>query len=180
MIQVGLTREEARVVRLACEPKRQAEIPFEDYPVLRGFIAKLSAGLIASVDAWVIYFDGNLPNKEWVLSYRVGGSEVIHTPTIHAHTNNQAEYLALTHALIDLSLKCEGRGIRDFHVIVRGDSQLILRQMSGAYRCRDKALKVLHLRATNLIFQLTERFGLTFEFEWVDRKQNNLALGLPD
>ena len=180
VIKVELTREEARVVRNACEPKREAEVVLEDYPVLCGFIAKLNAGLIISMDALVIYFDGNKPGKDWVLSYRVGNSDVIHTPTQRAETNNQAEYLSLINALIDLRIKCLARELRYFHVIVRGDSQLILRQMSGAYRCKNPGLQVLHKTANGLVASLRNEFGLTFDFEWVNRKQNNKALGLPD
>ena len=34
--------------------------------------------------------------------------------------------------------------------------------------------------ANGLVASLRNEFGLTFDFEWVNRKQNNKALGLPD
>ncbi len=62
-------------------------------------------------------------------------------------TNNQAEYIAIIEAL--------GRIARDFgfenELYVYSDSQLMVRQLLGEYKVKEKELKILHSRAEELI-----------------------------
>jgi ribonuclease HI len=62
-------------------------------------------------------------------------------------TNNQAEYIAIIEAL--------GRIGRDFgfgnELYVYSDSQLVVRQLLGEYKVKEKELRVLHSRAADLI-----------------------------
>ncbi len=59
-------------------------------------------------------------------------------------TNNQAEYYALIRGLEELSKMYLG------HVIVQGDSQLIINQMAKKWRVNKKELKPLYQRAKDL------------------------------
>ncbi|MCX8082522.1 MAG: ribonuclease HI family protein [bacterium] len=60
-------------------------------------------------------------------------------------TNNIAEYTALITALIEcLQYKPE-------KLEIRSDSQILIRQMQGSYRVRDKYLQKLYFIATHLI-----------------------------
>lgn len=60
-------------------------------------------------------------------------------------TNNVAEYRALLHCLRKASeLRCS-------KLIVHSDSQLMVRQLNGEYRVRDRKLAPLFLEATRLL-----------------------------
>ena len=60
-------------------------------------------------------------------------------------TNNVAEYLALLYALQEaLKARCT-------HVMVKTDSELLVRQLSGQYKVRDPQLRLLHDLARHLI-----------------------------
>ena len=60
-------------------------------------------------------------------------------------TNNVAEYLALIYALQE-ALKH-----RYTHVAVKTDSELLVRQLQGAYKVREPHLRLLYDLATHLI-----------------------------
>ena len=79
-------------------------------------------------------------------------------------TNNQAEYhgliLGLRHAL----------AMGATSVVVRGDSQLVLRQLEGRYAVRKAELRPLHEQASRLLAQFS-----SFTLEWVPRLQNSGA-----
>jgi ribonuclease H / adenosylcobalamin/alpha-ribazole phosphatase len=59
-------------------------------------------------------------------------------------TNNVAEYYALVIALEELLI------LRAESVVVKSDSELLVKQMSGEYRVKLPALKFLHARAKRL------------------------------
>jgi len=63
-------------------------------------------------------------------------------------TNNEAEYTGL---LVGLR-KCVDLGID--HLLVRGDSQLIIRQLKGEYKVKSESLKPMYLEAIELIQQI--------------------------
>ena len=79
-------------------------------------------------------------------------------------TNNVAEYLALIYALQE--------ALRDGYaaVSVKTDSELLARQLSGAYRVRDPQLRLLYDLATHLIAGFT-----SCVVTHVPREQNTLA-----
>jgi len=65
--------------------------------------------------------------------------------SLGVHTNNEAEYLALIAALEYLR---EARAREaDFHL----DSELVVRQVTGAYRVKEPRLKALHARVVMLL-----------------------------
>ncbi len=79
-------------------------------------------------------------------------------------TNNVAEYRGLVAALEYLGT----HGHRD--VVIRSDSQLLTRQMTGRYRVRHPALRVLHARANELATALDR-----VRYEHVPRADNTHA-----
>src|SRR5690242_10814759 len=102
-----------------------------------------------------------------------GGDPRPHSVAMGHGTNNQAEY----HGLILALRQALAAGADE--VEVRGDSQLVLRQVEGRYAVRKEELKPLHAQATRLLAQFVRR-----TLTWVPREQNagadaaaNLALG---
>jgi ribonuclease H / adenosylcobalamin/alpha-ribazole phosphatase len=79
-------------------------------------------------------------------------------------TNNVAEYRALLAGLE----KAVELGVRELEVI--SDSELLVRQMTGAYRVKNQALRELSLEATRLV-RLLDRVTYTA----VRREHNELA-----
>lgn len=65
-------------------------------------------------------------------------------------TNNVAEYTALITALE------EARRLGARKVVVRGDSELIIKQMKGEYRVKHPDMKVLYERAQSLVREFDE------------------------
>ena len=82
----------------------------------------------------------------------------------HNTTNNEAEYTGLILGLNE-ALK---RGITELHV--RGDSQLVIRQMQGKYKVNSPKLIPLHQCATTLASKFAK-----IEFEHVYRDKNQRA-----
>ncbi len=87
-----------------------------------------------------------------------------HSGLLGRATNNVAEYQALLAAL-----KLAGeRGAAE--VEIQADSELIVRQITGAYRVRHPALKPLHLEAARRI-----RGFASFRIRHVRRQENAAA-----
>jgi len=72
-------------------------------------------------------------------------------------TNNEAEYDTLIAALEDIAERVEAAGKRpaDFTVEVRGDSNLVLRQVRGEWKAKDERMR--HRR--DVVRSLLARFG---------------------
>lgn len=79
-------------------------------------------------------------------------------------TNNEAEYQAVI-LLMELALS---QGIS--HIVCRGDSQLVINQINGRWRCQKEELK----QFLNQVHQLSTRFEY-IRFEWVKREDNQRA-----
>ena len=79
-------------------------------------------------------------------------------------TNNQAEYRALLLALRE-SLK-----LRPSSIVVRTDSQLLARQMSGRYKVKNKNILPLFKQAKELASQFQK-----FRVEEIPRSENRYA-----
>ncbi len=80
-------------------------------------------------------------------------------------TNNIAEYEAL------LACLAKAAALHCTKLVVQSDSQLMVRQLQGTYKVRDKKLQRYYKRATELI--RSAPFG--FEIVHVDREQNSDA-----
>ncbi|HWE58812.1 MAG TPA: ribonuclease HI family protein [Solirubrobacteraceae bacterium] len=96
-----------------------------------------------------------------VLSDPDGEVVTTFSDTIGESTNNVAEYRAL---LRGLELASE-HGAREVHVI--NDSELVARQLTGAYRVKHAAMQELHRQALALL----QRFD-RWSIESVPRAQN--------
>lgn len=91
---------------------------------------------------------------------------VVAEPGSPLATNNVAEYTGCLKALEWLV----GQGLTREAVVVRGDSQLIIRQLNGEYKVRDRQLAKYFLRIKELFFRFR-----SLRFEWVPREQNREA-----
>jgi ribonuclease HI len=81
-------------------------------------------------------------------------------------TNNVAEYTGLLRALEWLVAQKMTAG----PVLVRGDSDLVIRQMKGEWKVKDPALGRLFAKARELAFRFP-----SLRFEWVPRERNTDA-----
>lgn len=79
-------------------------------------------------------------------------------------TNNVAEYRALVAGLA----RAAEAGVSELEVV--SDSELVVRQMQGAYRVKNKALQQLFLEAS----RLARKIG-TVRYRAVRREHNDLA-----
>jgi ribonuclease HI len=118
----------------------------------------------------VLYCDGASrgnpgPAAIGAVIYGPAGEPVLQvSQTIGEATNNAAEYRALIAGL---------EGARDLGVgelLIRLDSQLLVRQVSGEYRVRSAGLKPLHRRVKALM----ARFAVV-DIEHVPREKNVVA-----
>jgi len=122
------------------------------------------------------YFDGLCePNPGGVATYgfvikRDGkkideGHGLAGTPKTPQATNNVAEYTGLIKALEWLvAHKTKGP------VIVRGDSDLIVRQVKGEYKVKSGLLAPLHAQVKELLEELPD-----LRLEWIQRERNSDA-----
>lgn len=119
------------------------------------------------------YFDGLCdPNPGGVATYgflikRDGkkvdeGHGLAGTPKTPQATNNVAEYTGLIRALEWLV----AHKIKD-EVVVRGDSDLVIRQVKGEYKVKSALLAPLHGQVRELLEGLPN-----VRFEWVQRERN--------
>lgn len=105
--------------------------------------------------AWEIVFDGGSlgnPGKGYgSYDVRTGGSSVRLQREDFGNdvTNNQAEYRTLIEALRWLAAHL-GERANDAHVVVRGDSQLVLNQLNGTWRVKNEGLRPLYDEARRL------------------------------
>lgn len=87
-------------------------------------------------------------------------------------TNNVAEYIALIRALNCISHEVPSADVD--HYLIRGDSQLVVRQMTGEWNVNSDNLKPLHALASMLVDDLRNA-GCVVEFEWIRREENDRA-----
>jgi ribonuclease HI len=89
-------------------------------------------------------------------------------------TSNQAEYQALIAALEDLisTISKAGRSPRDFSVEIKGDSQLIMRQIEGSWKTKSLNLMPLRDRVEELLAEMG-----SFELTWQPRSRSEKLLG---
>lgn len=79
-------------------------------------------------------------------------------------TNNLAEYQAMIVGMkkaIELGIK---------KVLIRGDSELIIRQVKGVYACKSEHLRVQRDLARKLLTQFE-----SYLIEWIPRDKNSVA-----
>ncbi len=120
----------------------------------------------------IVHFDGSCdPNPGGICTYGFvvhRDGRILHeghgqaAPRGPGATNNVAEYTGCIRALEWLA----GQGLAG-PVTMRGDSELVIRQLKGEYRVRSPLLGPLYRRAVDLIAGFPE-----LHLEWVPREQN--------
>ena len=157
-VEAGMSASE--VERFAKELKRDLGRPPRPKPVRKG---KGGLSLIAYADGGS---RGN-PGKAacGVLVTDADGAELLRrAKTIGKATNNVAEYEGVLYAL-EL---CRELGAA--HVVLRLDSELVVRQLEGRYKVKHAGLARLHVRAREAASEFE-----TFHVEHVPRAQNKIA-----
>ena len=131
---------------------------------------------VPGADYTVVFDGGSLGNPgQGYGSYEIAGPE----GTVAARqvqfgndmTNNQAEFRAVIAALEDL-LEQVGPRADALSVAVRGDSQLVIRGLSGEWRVKHPGLQPLHQRAADLL----RRFG-NVDLAWHPRRESVRTFG---
>jgi len=117
-------------------------------------------------------FDGSCnPNPGGVCSYgfvvwrdttRIQEGHGSAAPRGPGATNNVAEYTGCIRALEWMLTQGFGEP-----VVLRGDSELVLKQLKGDYKVRSPLLAPLYWKARELAARFT-----SLRFEWVPREQN--------
>ena len=131
---------------------------------------------VAGVDYTVVFDGGSLGNPgKGYGSYEIAGPD----GTVAARqiqfgndmTNNQAEFRAIIAALEDL-LGRVGPRAGALSVAVRGDSQLVIRGLTGEWRVKHPGLRPLHQQAADLL----RRFARV-DLAWHPRQESVRAFG---
>ncbi|MGH2615786.1 MAG: ribonuclease HI family protein [Thermomicrobiales bacterium] len=86
-------------------------------------------------------------------------------------TNNQAEFRALIAGLDDLWTR-EAANANELSIAVRGDSQLVIRGLSGEWRVKHPGLQPLHRQASELL----KRFRHV-DLAWHPRRESLRTFG---
>jgi ribonuclease HI len=120
----------------------------------------------------VAHFDGSCdPNPGgtcrygfvvWRGSQKLTEGHGVAAPPGPGATNNVAEYTGAIRALEWLRYEKSGEPI-----VLRGDSELILRQLQGRYKVKSPLLAPLFWRARELLAELPQ-----VRLEWIPRERN--------
>ena len=127
--------------------------------VVRGFVLLMSS----SMEKIIIYTDGGARGNPGpagigvVIADEKGKTLKEISEYVGEATNNFAEYEALVRALEETS-KLFGEKLKNMVIEVRMDSELIVRQMQGAYKVKEPALKEQFARVGQLIGALQNIF----------------------
>ncbi|MHA1862439.1 MAG: ribonuclease HI [Candidatus Thorarchaeota archaeon] len=126
---------------------------------------------------YILFFDGACEptNPGGIASFgfllRVNGKDIASGKGVVGNgpgfTNNVAEYEGLINGLQVVEQHCK----RNDQVQVKGDSQLVIRQMTGDYQVRSPRMIPLHNRAKQVRNQLRHQ-GVKVGMMWIPRKQN--------
>ena len=134
------------------------------------------ARAVPGADYTVVFDGGSLGNPgQGYGSYEIAGPH----GTVAARqvqfgndmTNNQAEFRAMIAALEDL-LERVGPRADSLSIAVRGDSQLVIRGLSGEWRVKHAGLQPLHRQAADLL----RRFGKV-DLAWHPRRESVRTFG---
>jgi ribonuclease HI len=131
---------------------------------------------IAGADYTVVFDGGSLGNPGLGYgSYEiVGNSETTAAQRLQFGdnmTNNQAEFHALIAGLEEL-LKRTGPQAKTLSIAVRGDSQLVIRGLTGEWRVKHPGLQPLHRQASSLL----QQFG-SVDIAWHPRRESVRTFG---
>lgn len=90
----------------------------------------------------------------------------------------KAEYCGLVKGLEAARDEVRSFGSVNVHIIVQGDSQLIIKQLTGDYQCKNASLKVYLAQARKLVGEMSQLCtALKIEYKHVLRAYNTIADG---
>ncbi|MBS4203185.1 reverse transcriptase-like protein [Lederbergia citrea] len=124
----------------------------------------------------LIYFDGGFDKQTGtagigiVIYYEKGNATYRYRANAkldEMENNNEAEYAALYNAL----MHWEEIGAKNLPIIIRGDSQGVLKQLEGDWPCYEKVLNAWLDRIETKISEL----NLKAQFEVISRRENKEA-----
>ena len=136
----------------------------------------MPARAVPGADYTIVFDGGSLGNPgKGYGSYEIAGPD----GTVAARqvefgndmTNNQAEFRAVIAVLEDL-LERVGPRAGSLSVAVRGDSQLVIRGLTGEWRVKHAGLQPLHRRAADLL----QQFG-NVDLAWHPRRESVRTFG---
>lgn len=150
------------------------------------------AALRPDIHKVLIYFDGGEPGGntgEGTVSYGSYGifipndkgeykerkaDEVVRHQFEAGMTNNEAEYLTLIRGVqgIIARIKEIGQSPADWHIDIKGDSNLVVNQVNGAWKVKAEHLKAYTFQTQELLKQ----FG-SYTLTWHDRSNSVRVLG---
>ena len=127
--------------------------------------------ILSPTATYILQFDGGSRGNPGVsgagmVLYDETGEEVWHGRHFvgEMSTNNVAEYSALL-----VGLQC-ARMMGANRVIIQGDSELVIKQILGVYRCKDSKLKPYYISSKTLLKEFK-----SWEINHIDRAQNSRA-----
>jgi ribonuclease HI len=152
--------ERARLFDLMAREPSLARMMMPPPPKQLGF--ETSADF-EGVPDYVIVFDGGSEGNpgfgygSYAVITRDGRQRIRRLDFGNDMTSNEAEYDTLIAALEDVSERVESAGKRaaDFSVEVRGDSNLVLRQVRGEWKAKDERMR----QRRDIVRSLLSRFG---------------------
>lgn len=117
--------------------------------------------IIVSCDASIKKNPGG-PASVGVVIQRPGVPTLSFGHSSNATTNNQAEYDAIYSGLTTLVHLVNST---DLPVVIRSDSQLVIRHLRKETQCKDKKL----LNKRDIILELVSQLPMNVSFEWLPR-----------
>lgn len=93
-----------------------------------------------------------------------------YSQTIGKTTNNDAEYQAVVFALKKMKALFGKKNIKNYEILIKSDSQLLVSQLTGKYKIKDSNIKKLFIEIWNLKID----YGKV-DFKHIPREQNKLA-----
>jgi ribonuclease HI len=124
---------------------------------------------MSNPDAYIVNIDGAARGNPGPAAFayvirRPDGSTIRNAGCLGSTTNNVAEYTALVRALT------HAVEIKVADLVLRSDSELLVKQMTGIYKVKNDALRELFMEAKELVKQIPR-----FSIEHVPRAQNSEA-----
>lgn len=129
---------------------------------------------------FIIYTDGGSRGNPgsagagWVIMDGDENEVSKNSKFLGTQTNNWAEYEAVILALGDLKRRIGSEKLKDAQIMVKLDSQLVARQLSGEYKIKEESLFGQFIKIHNM--RVKDIPHITFTH--VPREENNVADGL--
>ena len=126
-------------------------------------------------DTYIIHTDGGArgnpgPAASGYVIEGPGLATVMHGDYLGTATNNVAEYTAAINALIKLKSLLGAEKAAAATVLIKADSELVVKQVNGIYKVKNPELMKLFIQLHNA----RQAFALV-EFMHIRREQNTLA-----